>query len=126
MTTRRLTCILCPNGCEIDVCYEGVVSEDSLAVEGNLCPRGLAYALEELSRPQRTLTTSILVVGGTERLASVRTRRAIPRERLAAAREALRGLAVQAPIQAGEVVLEDVAGTGVEVFVTRGVGRACS
>jgi len=123
MITKRMTCILCPNGCELDVSYTGEASEATISVEGNLCPKGEGYALEELIRPKRTLTTSVLVEGGTQRLTSVKTAERIPRQAVRAARDSLRGIAVQAPVAIGDVVARDIAGTGVDVVVTRAVRR---
>ncbi len=121
MTTKRLTCILCPNGCEVEVSYSGEPTPESISVDGNTCPRGVDYAIEELTAPKRTLTTSVLVYGGTQPQASVKTACPIPRESLFDAREALRRIAVDAPVAIGDVVASDIAGTGVDVIVTRPV-----
>jgi CxxC motif-containing protein len=124
VTTKRVTCILCPNGCELTVSYSGEPTAESISVDGNTCPRGVDYAVEEMTAPKRTLTTSILVRGGTQPLASVKTACPIPREALFGAREALRRVAVDAPVAIGDVVASDVAGTGVDIVVTRPVPRA--
>ena len=42
MNSRVFTCILCPNGCEIEVCHEdGRVLE----TEGNKCKKGQQYVI---------------------------------------------------------------------------------
>ena len=124
MTTKRVRCILCPNGCELEVTADGVPTEETIGVEGNLCTKGIGYALEELIRPKRTLTTSVLVENGVERVTSVKTAQPVPRERIVAVREALRGVRVRAPVAIGDVVARDVAGTSADVVVTRAVERA--
>ena len=73
---RTFTCIVCPNGCEIDAEYEGA---NVLSVTGNLCPKGRAYVTQELTDPRRTIATSVRVTGGTMPLASVRLTKAIPK-----------------------------------------------
>ncbi len=123
MTRRIITCILCPNGCELDVEYSGQPSEETLVAEGNLCPKGRTYALEELIRPKRTLTTSILVRFGDQRLVSVKTASSIPRQAILKAREELRGTIVTAPVSIGDTILRDVAGTGIDIVATRAVER---
>jgi len=123
MTRRIITCILCPNGCELDVEYSGQPSEETLVTEGNLCPKGRTYALEELIRPKRTLTTSILVRFGDQRLVSVKTASSIPRQAILKAREELRGTIVTAPVSIGDTILRDVAGTGIDIVATRAVER---
>ena len=123
MTTKQITCILCPNGCELDVSYGDAPTAETITVEGNLCARGEGYALEELLHPKRTLTTSVLVRGGTQPQTSVKTAAPIPRESLAAARETLRATTLIAPVSIGDLVARDIAGTGVDVVVTRAVTR---
>ena len=44
---RRLVCIVCPKGCRLRARQE----EGRWTVEGNGCPRGEAYALQELTAP---------------------------------------------------------------------------
>jgi len=123
VTTKRVTCILCPNGCELTITYSGEPTADSISVDGYTCPKGIDYAVEEMTAPKRTLTTSILVRAGTQPLASVKTVCPIPRECLLDARRALRRVAVDAPVAIGDVVASDVSGTGVDVIVTRPVPR---
>ena len=123
MNQRMITCILCPNGCELEVRWEGSPTAQSLDVQGNLCPKGISYALDELTHPERTLTTSIRIRGGKQRLASVKTVSPIPRETVVDARKSLRSIVLDAPVAIGQVVMKDVAGTGVCVIVTRTVDR---
>lgn len=123
LTTKRRTCILCPNGCELTITYSGEPTADSISVDGNTCPKGIDYAVEEMTAPKRTLTTSILIRNGTEPLASAKTASPIPRERLFDARRALRRVVVDAPVAIGDGVASDIAGTGVGVVVTRPVPR---
>ena len=124
MPTKRLTCILCPNGCELTITCSGEPTPELISVDGNTCPRGVDYAVEELTAPKRTLTTSVLVRGGMQPQTSVKTACPIPRESLFDAREALRRIAVDAPVAIGDVVASDIAGTGVDVVVTRPVPRS--
>jgi len=123
MTKKQITCILCPNGCVLDVTYSGEPSAETISVEGNLCPRGVGYAIEELTSPKRALTTSVLVNGGSEPLVSVRTASPIPRSQVMEVREILRKIVVQAPVSIGDVIAPDVAGTGIDVIATRAVDR---
>ena len=121
MNHRVITCILCPNGCELEVGWDGEPTAQSVEVLGNLCAKGTSYALDELTHPERTLTTSVRVRGGVQRLASVKTVSPIPRETVVAARELLQPIVLNAPVAIGQIIIEDVAGTGVQVIVTRAV-----
>ncbi len=123
MTTKPMICILCPNGCELDVSYGDAPTAETILVEGNLCPKGEGYALEELLHPKRTLTTSVLVRNGVQPQTSVKTAAPIPREALVPAREALRTVTLTAPVAIGDLVARDIVGTGIDVVVTRAVAQ---
>jgi len=125
VSERIMTCILCPNGCELHVAWNGEPNEQSIAVDGNLCPKGITYAIDELTHPMRTLTTSVRVRGGVQRLASVKTAAPVSRDAIEAFRDQLRPVVLDAPAAIGDVVLENVKDTGVDVVVTRAVARRC-
>jgi len=123
MICKRMTCILCPNGCELEARYTAAPSPESILVEGNLCPKGIDYAVEELTDPKRTLTTSVLVRHGVQPQTSVKTATPVPRDALMAARRALLQLSLDAPVAIGDIVSASIAETGVAVVVTRAVAR---
>ena len=123
MNERTMTCILCPNGCELHVTWTGEPTKDTVSVDGNLCPKGLVYAVDELTHPMRTLTTSVLVRDGMQPLTSVKTASTIPRDALSAVRAALRPIVLHAPVAIGDVVLANAGGTTVDVVVTRAVAK---
>ena len=59
--TKQLNCINCPMGCLLTVTLEdGKVTN----VTGNTCPRGETYAHQELTDPQRMLTSTVSIEGG--------------------------------------------------------------
>jgi CxxC motif-containing protein len=115
-----LVCIVCPIGCSLEIMHNG---QDILSVQGNLCPRGRDYAAKELFSPERTLTTSVRVHGGELPLASVRTERPIPKRLIRTVVALVKGIELKAPVEFGQVIIEDVEGTGVNVVVTREVKR---
>ena len=120
---RTLTCIICPNGCELEVVWEneGGVPE-SITVTGNKCPRGVEYAEQELKNPMRTIASSVALTGGTMPLVSVRVNGPIPKAKIMDVMEEIRKATVSAPVKIGDVVLADVLGLGVDVVATRNVG----
>lgn len=116
---RVLTCIRCPRGCRVRV---GLGAGGSvLAVTGNACPRGDSYARAEVSAPVRTVTTTVPVEGGSQRRVAVKTAREVPRDAVLDVVSALAGARAVAPVEIGDVIARDVAGTGVDVVAT---GRA--
>lgn len=113
---RELTCIVCPKGCQLTVELE---DKKILSVEGYTCKRGLAYAEAECTAPMRTLTTTAAVVGGG--VVPVKTDRTIPKEMLFECMKAINEIRVPADARLGDVVIENVLGTGANVVTTRNV-----
>ena len=118
METVNLICIGCPLGCPLTVEMEGGQVQ---SVGGNTCPRGDAYARKELTNPTRIVTSTVRVTGGKLAMASVKTERDIPKSAIFACVKALRDIDVPAPVRIGQVILSDVAGTGVAVIATKNV-----
>ena len=116
---REFTCIICPNGCEITA---GVEDNQIISIEGALCPKGETYVNQELTDPRRNIATSVLVKGGELPLASVRLTNPIPKARIFDAMAEIRGIAVEAPVEAGTVVIRGILGLDSDVIVTKGVG----
>ena len=117
---RRLTCIICPKGCSLRVRLEaGRVT----LVEGNHCKRGAQYAEKEVTNPTRTVTTIIPVRGGREKMLSVKTRTDIPKAKVQACMRALKNVTAEAPVQIGNVILVDVAETGVDIIATKEISE---
>ena len=120
MEERVLTCINCPMGCQVTVTME---NGQVLKVEGNTCPRGDAYARKEVTNPTRIVTSSAYVSGAKSgaKTVSLKTQNDIPKGKIFEVLEELRGLTVEAPVHIGDVLLENAAGTGVNVIATRNV-----
>jgi CxxC motif-containing protein len=115
----RLTCILCPVGCELEVRR----TERGLEVKGHQCEKGIGFATEEVLYPKRNLATSVPVKGSETRLVSVRLSDRVPRDMIFPILRAIAGLRPEAPVRRGQVLIADVLGTGVDVIATRTVGR---
>ncbi|WP_273396837.1 DUF1667 domain-containing protein [Thermophilibacter mediterraneus] len=114
---RALTCIRCPRGCRLTVELGG--AGEVAGVRGNACARGASYARAEVAHPVRSVTTTVPVDGSASlRRLPVRTEREVPRERVLDVVRALAGVRAAAPVEIGDVVAEDVAGTGVDVVAT--------
>ena len=109
---KKLTCIICPNGCVLDV----ESTDGGIKVSGNLCPKGEAYAREEIISPKRTISSSIRVIGGDSEIVSVRLDRAVPKDMIFPVMDAIRGAHASAPVHIGDVLIHDVAGTGADVI----------
>lgn len=118
MQTRTLTCIRCPRGCAVTVTLDDAGAVTS--VTGNSCRRGDQYARAEVTHPVRSVTTTVPVRGSaTARVVSVKTASEVPKGKVADVMAALAHVEAEAPVAIGDVVLADVAGTGVDVVATR-------
>ena len=118
MEKRELTCIGCPLGCALTVEIDG---NEVVSVTGNTCKRGDDYARKEVTNPTRIVTSSVRVEGGTLAAVSVKTKEDSPKEKIFDCIAALKDVCMKAPIHIGDVVLADVAGTGVDVIATKNV-----
>ena len=118
MSIRELTCIGCPMGCQLPAVMDGSQVPE---VTGNTCPRGAASARKECTPPARPGPGTVRVSGGALPVVSVRTAGEVPKEKVLDVARALCRVHLTAPVQAGDVVIPDVLGTGVDVVATRSV-----
>ena len=121
MEKRELICIGCPMGCPLTVTLDGGAV---VTVQGNTCPRGDAYARREVTAPTRIVTTTVRVTGGTLAMVSCKTRSDIPKGKIFDVVRALKDVEVPAPITIGQVLAENVAGTGVDIIATKNIAHA--
>ncbi len=119
-TCVEMTCIVCPMGCRL------LLEEENgkYVVRGNGCRRGADYAVQEATNPQRTLTSLVKMDGGIEPLCPVKTASPIPKAKIGEALQALKAAHAHAPIGIGDVVIKDIAGTGIDLVSTANRGRA--
>ena len=124
MEKRNLTCIGCPMGCALLVEMDG---KEIISVTGNTCKKGAEYAVKEVTDPTRIVTTTVRVKNGSMPVVSVKTAQDIPKGKIFECVrqlkdvEALRDVCVEAPVQIGDVILENAAGTGVDIVATGNV-----
>jgi len=92
--------------------------DGAVQVKNYTCKRGIAYGKQEFENPMRTVTSSVRVLGGSRPLCSVKTRDVIPKVKIPDILEILREIRVEAPVRIGQVIVADIAGTGVDVVAT--------
>ena len=110
---RKFICIQCPMGCEI------IVSKDGTKIEGNKCPRGKEYVIQEMTSPKRVLTTTVFIEKGLHPMLPVRSDGELPKELLGKCMKILAGVKVRAPVKRGDVIYENILGTGVNIVASR-------
>ena len=118
MERKELICIGCPLGCNLTVEMDG---GQVVSVNGNTCKRGDDYARKELTDPRRIVTSTVPVAGGNLPVVSVKTASDIPKGKIRECLCALKGVTRTAPVQIGDVIVENVADTGVDVVATKSI-----
>jgi len=94
-----------------------------MTVDGNQCKAGIAYAKEEMTNPTRNIATSVRVAGGAMPMLSVKTARPIPKKAIRGVVDAIHQVTITAPVEIGDVILANAAGTGVDILATRCIGK---
>ena len=69
----------------------------------------------------RIVTSTVKVVNGTSGTVSVKTKEDIPKDKIFACIRAMKEITVPAPVHIGDVILRDVAHTGVDMIATKNV-----
>ncbi len=118
----RMICIVCPMGCELEAVKKEGTTE-IISIEGFRCPKGKEYANREIADPRRVLMTVINVKGGHLPIVSVKTAKPIPKQILVYAVRAVSKIKVDAPINAGDIIINNLLGTGIPVVATNNVGK---
>ncbi len=121
MEKRELICIGCPMGCPMTVEME---NGEVLSVKGNTCKRGDIYARKEVTNPTRIVTSTVRVSGGIRPVAAVKTANDIPKAKIFEVMKDINRIHAKAPVTIGEVLLKNVAGTGVDVIATANIPEA--
>ncbi len=115
---KKVTCIICPIGCEIEV----LSSDDKIEkIEGYQCKKGVKYAREEVVCPVRTLTSTLRVKNGNLPLVSVKTSPPVPKEKMFDVMDEFAKTEVSAPIKIGDILVKDILGLGSDVLATKNI-----
>lgn len=116
---KEMICIVCPKGCHLSVQQKG----GEYLVSGNDCSKGYDYALKEMTNPTRVITSTVKVQGAHILRLPVKTASDIPKGIAKDAVKLLDEVVVQAPVKVGDVVYDDILGTGVPFVATRSLTR---
>ncbi len=111
---KELICIVCPMGCHLEVDID-----NDYAVTGNQCKRGEVYGKKELTNPTRTITSTVRIKGGIYNRIPVKTDKEISKKSIFEVMKLLEGVELIAPVKVGDVVLENILDTDVNIVTTR-------
>lgn len=120
MNEKELICIVCPNGCRINCKTDdnGTV----ISVEGYTCKRGYDYAIQEVTFPLRTLTSTVEAdFDGKKHMIPVRTSHGIPKDKLFDAIEQIRKIKLTSPVKLGQTIVTDFIDKGTDLIACKTV-----
>ena len=112
---KTITCICCPKGCLVTLDTDNPEG----TIKGFSCPQGREYALRELTCPMRTISTTVEIKGGLHPRIPVKTNGDIPKEKIFEVMEEINKISVTSPVKCGDVLIENVLGTGINVGACR-------
>ena len=95
-TVQEMTCIVCPNGCRLQV----MEKDGKIEVTGATCKKGVAFAENELKNPTRSIASTV----------SVKTDGELPKEQIMQAMEKINAVILKKRLPIGGVVLKNVCG----------------
>ncbi len=117
---RTVTCIMCPLGCEVKVELE---DDQIISIKGYACENGREYAEQEISSPTRTVMSVVKCVDGNFPTVSVKTSEPVKKANIDEVMSSMSEIEVKAPVDVGDIIVEDVCGSGVDIVATRKVKR---
>lgn len=121
----EIICTICPVGCKIKAFKN---DDGEFFISGNKCNRGHAYAMDEMTNPKRTLTTSILQILEIysneklikeEKLIAIKSDKPVPLNLIMDFMKIIRTNIIYKKVDLGEAVISNIAGTDISMVVTR-------
>lgn len=114
---KELICTNCPIGCPLRVEYE---DGKILSISGNTCKNGITFGTNEVLCPKRTIT-SIVRLSNREGMLPVKSASELPKDRIFEFMEIISSAVATAPVKSGDVIVENIGGTGIDVVATKTV-----
>lgn len=112
---KEIICICCPKGCYLKV------NIDENTVTGNSCERGAEYGINEVTNPVRIITSTVKVENGESPVVPVKTKKPIPKALNFKCMEDIDKCMVKAPVKIGDIIIENILETGVDIVATKNV-----
>ena len=120
MQEVTMCCTTCPTGCALTVTIDD--NNQVAKVLGNTCPRGEAFAHKEWTDPVRTLTSTVFaILDGKEMLIPVKSKEPISKKAVTRAMEEIGAVSIDHPVTMGDVIIPDLAGSGVPLVACKTV-----
>jgi len=116
---KQVICIVCPKGCKV------LVSEENgnYTTTGNACIRGNVYGIQEAIHPKRMLTSTVKITGALHQRCPVVSSAPIDKEALFEVIKVLETISLSAPVTIEQIICHNVCNTGVDILVSRSMGK---
>ena len=108
-----IVCIVCPKSCRITA-----EPSDPPVIAGNSCQRGYKFALDELTRPMRTVCTTVRTAFPEAPVLPVKTAAEIPKDKIFDLMALVNAVTLEKRVSRGDTVIENALGLGVDVIAT--------
>lgn len=109
-----MVCIVCPNGCRLQVEQSG----GEITVSGAKCKRGESFVRAELTCPTRSVTSSVKTTVSDYPVVSVRTDGEIPKDKIFELIDVLSKFTLDKRVPIGTILIKGVCGTDVNIITT--------
>lgn len=114
MELKKITCIVCPNGCKLTIIQEN----EELLVEGNKCKRGMEFGINEIKNPLRSIASTVNTIYKEMPRLPVRTDGLIPKSKIFNVMREISKVVITNHVDINEVIIENVLNTGVNIIST--------
>ncbi|NCA96430.1 MAG: DUF1667 domain-containing protein [Methanomicrobia archaeon] len=114
---KNMTCIICPNSCALSI------DEATGRVTGNKCARGLQFAVDELTNPKRSVTTTVKTTVPGFPVVSVKTTGEIAKSLISSLMFHLNRVLITEECPSGTIIIKNFLKTGVDIVTTRSMTK---
>ncbi|MEW8993837.1 DUF1667 domain-containing protein [Clostridium sp.] len=114
MELKKITCIVCPNGCKLTITEKN----EELLVEGNKCKRGIEFGINEIKNPLRSIASTVNTIYKEMPRLPVRTDGLIPKSKIFNVMREISKVVITNHVDINEVIIENVLNTGINIIST--------
>ena len=111
---RDLVCIVCPRGCSMHI----EEKSGEYIVTGNTCKRGEKFAISEMTKPMRTICTTVKTKFKDVPVLPVRVSSDIPKDKIFDVMSEINKVIIDKPTCRGDIIIKNVLNLGVDIIST--------
>ncbi|MFA6666799.1 MAG: DUF1667 domain-containing protein [Bacilli bacterium] len=114
---KELSCIVCPNSCSLKV----ELVDGKYVVTGNKCKRGENFAINEMTRPMRTISSTVRTTFSDAPVVPVRVSSEIPKDKIFDVMKEINKVVLNKRVKRGYKVISNCLDLNIDVIVTSNV-----